>query len=1073
MFKQLRVAAMAACSILSCVSAPAIAQVAGCPSEPGAGVLLDFSSAANPGAFGDVLGGIEHTFEIDDSCTLDYLSVNIQWDSTANDADLTLLGPDGSELATSMETNAFSEFPGERVVVYDPQPGTYTIQVTTFLGAAYDYTGQAIGSISGSAAEPVSDPDRPRVVVSVIDSAFNPYHDHWYAGSSAYPDGAPDSVTQEVLQALGVDRAFEVTRTGDFAADVAADQAFWDSVQPNERIYYKGTNVVATSYAGDGVAPLFPTTEKSAHGTGTTASVINANPEAVILFIETTGNLGNTAAETLANTLPAVDVVNTSYGIAIAGLVGVVPSFGDDDVWFNGVVRNGKLHFTSAGNNPGFVPASDAGAWWSISVSGLEEDSTNGQQLSSGNLPDFVADFTQQLPYCMDCQDAIDSMVPGTSFSSPTAAGVASRVILEARKLLGHSGGIVDVAGTPTLATDGDKLITNWFVRRALEEAALPVSALDYLPQVGQFSSASVPINPLAPWLQEAWGLLSDNPDRQVVDAAITHMGLEFRTVRTKPSGYCEFQTEIMLLRKDYWASMAPELEDELDLDPFLWCESFNPLHPESNDPGGPAADGDYDGDGVADDSDNCPLVDNPDQEDTDQDGTGDACAQSQANNAPLADITGPDSAMVGQDVTFSAAASSDPDAGDSLSYSFDFGDGSAITTASTTATAVHSYAQAGDYTVQVTVSDAAGASDSATHDITITQATDSDGDGVVDSADNCPAIANGDQDDADNDGVGDACDLAVTLTADPQSSDIDSGEVTLSASVSNAGSGALSYHFYYGDGNSSGATSNASVSYAYPNAGTFSAHVVVIEGDNDNSASDGVTVERTTSVTVIDNPDAVVAHLSLTFEGDSYQVPVTVTLDASASTAPDGSSYCFDFGDGMLSADCDSSVVSHTYTTAGSYTARVTVTSSQDDSVSDVAQAAVTIVEADQTTAQLVVSPTSVNVGDTVTFDASSSFAASGEQIVSYNFVFGDGSSTGPQSESIVTHAYSSAGEFQPHVVVEDSQGTTQSATLKVNVSTATDSAQARVLSGAGAFGGLSMLPLIALALLRRRRRA
>jgi hypothetical protein len=35
----------------------------------------------------------------------------------------------------------------------------------------------------------------------------------------------------------------------------------------------------------------------------------------------------------------------------------------------------------------------------------------------------------------------------------------------------------------------------------------------------------------------------------------------------------------------------------------------------------------------------------------------------------------------------------------------------------------------------------------------------DSDGDGILDEADNCPAVPNADQVDADNDGEGDACD--------------------------------------------------------------------------------------------------------------------------------------------------------------------------------------------------------------------------------------------------------------------------------------------------------------------------
>lgn len=35
----------------------------------------------------------------------------------------------------------------------------------------------------------------------------------------------------------------------------------------------------------------------------------------------------------------------------------------------------------------------------------------------------------------------------------------------------------------------------------------------------------------------------------------------------------------------------------------------------------------------------------------------------------------------------------------------------------------------------------------------------DTDGDGIVDASDNCPAITNSDQMDTDGDGVGDACD--------------------------------------------------------------------------------------------------------------------------------------------------------------------------------------------------------------------------------------------------------------------------------------------------------------------------
>src|SRR5262245_31554955 len=43
----------------------------------------------------------------------------------------------------------------------------------------------------------------------------------------------------------------------------------------------------------------------------------------------------------------------------------------------------------------------------------------------------------------------------------------------------------------------------------------------------------------------------------------------------------------------------------------------------------------------------------------------------------------------------------------------------------------------------------------------------DSDGDGVLDDADNCPKVANADQFDADGDGIGDACEGVIVVPGD------------------------------------------------------------------------------------------------------------------------------------------------------------------------------------------------------------------------------------------------------------------------------------------------------------------
>ena len=76
-------------------------------------------------------------------------------------------------------------------------------------------------------------------------------------------------------------------------------------------------------------------------------------------------------------------------------------------------------------------------------------------------------------------------------------------------------------------------------------------------------------------------------------------------------------------------------------------------------------------------------------------------------NIAPVADPGGPYAGEPGQTITFDGTASADPN-GSSLTYSWDFGDGSTGSGVSPT----HAYAAAGNYTVFLTVSDGQLASD-------------------------------------------------------------------------------------------------------------------------------------------------------------------------------------------------------------------------------------------------------------------------------------------------------------------------------------------------------------------------
>ncbi|MDP8904864.1 MAG: hypothetical protein M3N29_06030 [Chloroflexota bacterium] len=487
----------------------------------------------------------------------------------------------------------------------DPNADTDTDGVPDVVDVCPNTPPGATADESGCSGTEVTIPsgDAPRVVVADIDSAINPYHDFYYQ--------RPSSVTKEVLEELGVKphNVVQLTRTGNFAADLAADAGFWASVKRGELYHFAGTNIIAASFALEGVDEpyLKPTSAKNPHGVGTSAAVLTANPDAIIYFIEANSALGSAESHAAAFQNPAVDFVTTSYGVSVAFGLLPLPEYRAFEHSYEGVVERGKLHFSSGGNGPGVTALrGGAGPWWAIGVSGVQEYESEGDTLLSGNLPDFVSDFTQNLPYCMDCESG-RTTVSGTSFSTPRSAGLASKVLLDVRRALDHKGGIRSVGGTPTMASDAPSgkgwakacanrtctSVTNWQLRRALEQAAWIPATTDYDASDATAGGFGVPISPVAPWLQIAWGDLTVDDAKGVISAAHAELssltGFDFGgTPRVKPGGYCEFQTTVIQVRRAWWNEVAPTLPDSPLLDgetppgavgedPFVYCELLAP----------------------------------------------------------------------------------------------------------------------------------------------------------------------------------------------------------------------------------------------------------------------------------------------------------------------------------------------------------------------------------------------------------------------------------------------------------------------------------------------------------------
>jgi len=241
---------------------------------------------------------------------------------------------------------------------------------------------------------------------------------------------------------------------------------------------------------------------------------------------------------------------------------------------------------------------------------------------------------------------------------------------------------------------------------------------------------------------------------------------------------------------------------------------------------------------------------------------------------------------------------------------------------------------------------------------------------------------------------------------------------VTLDASTSHDPDGIIvKYEWSFGDG---ARGTDRSTSHVYTTSGTYTITLVVTD-DNGKTA----TVRETI---VVQRPYNPAPTASFNASPPSGPAPLVVTFDATGSFGY-VASYDWDFGDGNTGSGIRTS---HTYPTAGTYTARLTVTNTSG--ATDSATQTIQVTAAPPPGgphAALVASPTSGTAPLAVHFDASGSTAGQGS-IVSYSWSFGDGT-TG--SGAAVSHTYPTAGTYAARLTVTNTSGATDSATQTIQV--------------------------------------
>jgi PKD repeat protein len=226
------------------------------------------------------------------------------------------------------------------------------------------------------------------------------------------------------------------------------------------------------------------------------------------------------------------------------------------------------------------------------------------------------------------------------------------------------------------------------------------------------------------------------------------------------------------------------------------------------------------------------------------------------------------------------------------------------------------------------------------------------------------------------------------------------------------------SFSWDFGDG---GTGSGQTVTHTFSKAGVFTVQLTITD-------IRGLVTYVAHAVTVGAGQNPIATFV---ISPSSPSANMVVNFNASASTAATGHrivDYQWDFGDGSGGAGV---TTTHAFAATGTYTVLLRVTD-------DVGRKAVTTqtvtVTAGNPTADFTFNPSSPHTGQVVSFDASGSSPAPGRTIVSYSWIFDDGT-TG--SGKTVSHTYTVAVTtiFNVRLTVTDDLGNTTSVTKPVPV--------------------------------------
>lgn len=503
-------------------------------------VCSDFSQTFNGTASGgpeevvtlNSLDVLIHSAEIgSESCRVASITAALT-SATAPDLDL-YVNWEGFEVGSQADEDA-----NETVTKTDMYGGTWDFRVVPFIAENDAYSLSVTADVEPITAVSGTNATKPFVVVAVVDTGINPYHDEFSSGT--YSDGSasfavhPSTYVEEYPASAS---ALNLSlNTATYAAAVASDASAWSSTAENTLYWIPGTKIIGAYDGGGGIQSGQNILDNNGHGTAS-AGVAAGNTKGsctrcLIVAVEGTGGLDWALSQ------PWIDIVSNSWGNQ--GNVGI-PEGGQTtgDLTLGNpretraAVARGQTVLFAAGNGyeNGFVTPEAThtspftGPEWVMTVGAVKRTENTENPycncpdddsivFGSGKPVDVSSFGAGTIPSAAFNSISALGNHSGTSAATPLVAGVMGDVLRHARVQVGDAVGGSRDGIVATGTSSGTGFIANGVLTRAELETAIKYTAEHTRTQwIGGFPP-SLPTGVIpaeltwAQWEAEGWGVV-------------------------------------------------------------------------------------------------------------------------------------------------------------------------------------------------------------------------------------------------------------------------------------------------------------------------------------------------------------------------------------------------------------------------------------------------------------------------------------------------------------------------------------------------------------------------------------